>query len=140
MKFLDQAKIYIRSGDGGNGCVAFRREKYIEFGGPFGGDGGKVLSREGQEIAVLAEKNNLYMLKLAEEPVKSYAFVAASSEKEKNVKLTALWHGRMGHFSDKKLQQLLDTKMEQKLKDAQASEASRCTPLADTRCSTVGDG
>ena len=41
MKFLDQAKIYIRSGDGGNGCVAFRREKYIEFGGPFGGDGGK---------------------------------------------------------------------------------------------------
>jgi GTPase len=41
MKFLDQAKIYIRSGDGGNGCIAFRREKYIEFGGPFGGDGGK---------------------------------------------------------------------------------------------------
>jgi GTP-binding protein len=41
MKFLDEAKIYIRSGDGGNGCVAFRREKYIEFGGPSGGDGGK---------------------------------------------------------------------------------------------------
>jgi GTPase len=41
MKFLDQAKIYIRSGDGGNGCIAFRREKFIEFGGPFGGDGGK---------------------------------------------------------------------------------------------------
>ncbi|MEA2904425.1 MAG: GTPase [Alphaproteobacteria bacterium] len=41
MKFLDEAKVYIRSGDGGNGCVAFRREKFIEFGGPSGGDGGK---------------------------------------------------------------------------------------------------
>ncbi|MGI9439585.1 MAG: GTPase ObgE [Parvibaculales bacterium] len=40
MKFLDQAKIYIRSGDGGAGCVSFRREKYVEFGGPDGGDGG----------------------------------------------------------------------------------------------------
>ena len=38
MKFLDQAKIYLRSGDGGNGAVAFRREKYVEFGGPDGGD------------------------------------------------------------------------------------------------------
>ena len=41
MKFLDQAKIYLRSGDGGNGAIAFRREKYIEFGGPDGGDGGR---------------------------------------------------------------------------------------------------
>ena len=40
MKFLDQAKIYIRSGDGGAGCVSFRREKYIPYGGPDGGDGG----------------------------------------------------------------------------------------------------
>ena len=41
MKFLDQAKIYIRSGHGGAGCVGFRREKFIEFGGPDGGDGGR---------------------------------------------------------------------------------------------------
>jgi GTPase len=41
MKFLDEAKVYLRSGDGGNGCVSFRREKFIEFGGPNGGDGGK---------------------------------------------------------------------------------------------------
>ena len=41
MKFLDQAKVHIRSGDGGNGCVAFRREKFIEYGGPNGGNGGR---------------------------------------------------------------------------------------------------
>jgi GTPase len=41
MKFLDQAKIYIASGAGGAGCVSFRREKFIEFGGPDGGDGGR---------------------------------------------------------------------------------------------------
>ena len=41
MKFLDQAKFYVRSGDGGAGSVSFRREKFIEMGGPDGGDGGK---------------------------------------------------------------------------------------------------
>ena len=41
MKFLDQAKVYVRSGDGGAGAVSFRREKFIEFGGPSGGDGGR---------------------------------------------------------------------------------------------------
>jgi GTP-binding protein len=41
MKFLDEARVHIRSGDGGNGCVSFRREKFIEFGGPNGGDGGR---------------------------------------------------------------------------------------------------
>ena len=41
MKFLDQAKIHIQSGNGGNGCGSFRREKFVEFGGPNGGNGGK---------------------------------------------------------------------------------------------------
>jgi len=41
MKFLDEAKVYIASGAGGNGCISFRREKFIEFGGPNGGDGGR---------------------------------------------------------------------------------------------------
>ncbi len=49
MKFLDEAKIYIRSGDGGNGCMSFRREKFIEFGGPNGGDGGR-----GGDVVVVA--------------------------------------------------------------------------------------
>jgi GTP-binding protein len=41
MKFLDEAKVHLKSGDGGDGCVAFRREKFIEFGGPSGGNGGR---------------------------------------------------------------------------------------------------
>jgi len=52
MKFLDQAKIYIASGKGGKGCVSFRREKYIEYGGPNGGNGGK-----GGDIIFITEPN-----------------------------------------------------------------------------------
>jgi len=52
MKFLDQAKIYVKSGDGGAGCVSFHREKFIEFGGPDGGDGGR-----GGDIIVEAVPN-----------------------------------------------------------------------------------
>ena len=56
MKFLDQAKIYVASGKGGRGCVSFRKEKYIEFGGPDGGDGGK-----GGDV-ILKTNNNLNTL------------------------------------------------------------------------------
>ena len=52
MKFLDQAKIYIASGKGGRGCVSFRREKYIEYGGPNGGNGGK-----GGDIIFVTDQN-----------------------------------------------------------------------------------
>jgi GTP-binding protein len=52
MKFLDQCKIYLKSGDGGRGAMSFRREKFIEFGGPDGGDGGK-----GGDIVVVAADN-----------------------------------------------------------------------------------
>ena len=52
MKFLDQAKIYIKAGNGGSGSASFRREKYIEFGGPDGGDGGN-----GGSVIVEAERN-----------------------------------------------------------------------------------
>jgi len=52
MKFLDQAKIYVKAGDGGSGSASFRREKFIEFGGPDGGDGGR-----GGSIVFIADKN-----------------------------------------------------------------------------------
>jgi GTP-binding protein len=41
MKFLDLTKVYIKSGKGGPGCISFRREKFVEYGGPDGGDGGR---------------------------------------------------------------------------------------------------
>ncbi len=52
MKFLDQAKVYLKSGDGGDGVIAFRRERFIEFGGPDGGDGGR-----GGDVVVEAVHN-----------------------------------------------------------------------------------
>lgn len=52
MKFIDEAKIYVKGGDGGRGCVSFRREKYIPKGGPDGGDGGK-----GGDIFIIADRN-----------------------------------------------------------------------------------
>ena len=52
MKFLDQVKIYIKAGDGGSGSPSFRREKFVEFGGPDGGDGGK-----GGSVVLRSERN-----------------------------------------------------------------------------------
>ena len=52
MKFVDEAAILVVAGDGGNGCVSFRREKYIPNGGPDGGDGG-----DGGDVYLLADEN-----------------------------------------------------------------------------------
>ena len=52
MKFLDQVKIYVKAGDGGSGSPSFRREKFVEFGGPDGGDGGK-----GGSVILTSERN-----------------------------------------------------------------------------------
>ena len=52
MKFLDQVKIFVKAGNGGSGSPSFRREKFIEFGGPDGGDGGK-----GGSITLKSERN-----------------------------------------------------------------------------------
>jgi GTP-binding protein len=61
VKFVDTAKLFVRSGNGGNGCASFRREKYIEFGGPDGGDGG-----DGGNVYIVgsAQLNTLQDLKL----------------------------------------------------------------------------
>jgi GTP-binding protein len=58
MKFLDRTKIYVKAGDGGNGALSFRREKYIEFGGPDGGDGGRgghVIARATDDLNTLID-------------------------------------------------------------------------------------
>jgi GTP-binding protein len=52
MRFLDEAKIYIKAGDGGDGCLSFRRAKFIEFGGPDGGNGGR-----GGSVCAVGVKN-----------------------------------------------------------------------------------
>jgi GTP-binding protein len=59
MKFIDEARIYVKAGDGGKGCVSFRREKYIPRGGPNGGDGGK-----GGDVTIRASRSRRTLLHL----------------------------------------------------------------------------
>lgn len=64
MKFVDEAKIYVKAGDGGNGCISFRREKYVPRGGPNGGDGG-----DGGDIIIVADRNLHTLLDLIFRPL-----------------------------------------------------------------------
>ena len=69
MKFLDQAKINIRAGNGGSGSASFRREKFVEFGGPDGGDGGDggsiiFESERNLKIPIRTRKNSLFYYNL----------------------------------------------------------------------------
>ncbi|ACC97658.1 GTP-binding protein Obg/CgtA [Elusimicrobium minutum Pei191] len=63
MSFLDRVKIYVKAGKGGDGCLSFRREKFIEFGGPNGGNGGK-----GGDVYIKTERNLTTLLELAYNP------------------------------------------------------------------------
>lgn len=63
MKFIDEAKIYVKAGDGGRGCVSFRREKYVPKGGPDGGDGGK-----GGDVIITASSSRRTLLDLKFHP------------------------------------------------------------------------
>src|SRR3978361_1285176 len=59
--FIDEARIRVKAGDGGNGCMAFRREKYVPRGGPSGGDGGHGGS---VDLVGFAQRNTLYPLRV----------------------------------------------------------------------------
>ena len=67
MKFLDQVKIFIKAGDGGSGSPSFRREKFIEFGGPDGGDGGKggsIILKSERNLNTLIEKEKIKLVEV----------------------------------------------------------------------------
>src|SRR5438309_9254402 len=63
MLFLDEARILVKAGDGGNGCVAFRREKYVPRGGPSGGDGG-----DGGDVVLFGTENQNTLLQFSYNP------------------------------------------------------------------------
>ena len=83
MKFLDQVKIYVKAGNGGDGSPSFRREKYVEYGGPDGGDGGKggsIILKAEENLNTLIDTDINNIIKLNEEKMELVKIVQVKEE------------------------------------------------------------
>ena len=84
MKFLDQAKIYIKAGNGGSGSSSFRREKFVEFGGPDGGDGGSIIFEAERNLNTLIDFRYAQHFKAENGHIGTKRKTSSSEKKRKN--------------------------------------------------------